>query len=136
MIRWKWPTTNAVSCKGMSRVGCARNGPLRPPETNSDTKPMANSIGVYRRMFPRHNVPSQLKVLIAEGTPMHMVRMENAKADHGLMPLMNMWCPHTMKPRKPMASIAYTIALYPKMGLREKVESSWEATPMPGRIAM
>jgi len=28
--------------------------------------------------------------------------------------------------------MAYTIALYPKIGLREKVESTCEATPIPG----
>ena len=31
----------------MSSTGCARNGPLRPPDTNSDTKPMAIQ---HRRM--------------------------------------------------------------------------------------
>ena len=61
--------------------------------------------------LPPHSVPSQLKVLMAEGTPMHMVRMEKANAEYGLIPLMNMWWPHTMKPRNPIASMAYTMAL-------------------------
>ena len=39
---------------------------------------------------------------MAEGTPMDMVRIEKANAEYGLMPLMNMWWPQTMKPRKPM----------------------------------
>ena len=55
--------------------------PLKPPVTNSDTKPIANSIGLWKRIRPFHSVPSQLKVLIAEGTPMHMVRIENAIAE-------------------------------------------------------
>ena len=29
-----------------------------------------------------------------------------AKAEYGLMPLMNMWWPHTMKPKKPMDNMA------------------------------
>ena len=41
-------------------------------------------------MRPFHIVPSQLKVLIADGTPMHMVRIEKANAEYGLMPLINM----------------------------------------------
>jgi hypothetical protein len=41
---------------------------------------MANSIGDEKRIFPRQRVPSQLNVLIADGTPMPMVMMENAKA--------------------------------------------------------
>src|SRR5690349_17772779 len=120
----------------MSSTGCARNGPLIPPTTNKETKPMANSIGDEKRILPRQSVPSQLNVLIAEGTPMPMVIIENAKALYGLIPLMNMWWPQTMKPRNPMDMMAYTIALYPKMGLREKTESNCEHSPMAGKIAM
>src|SRR4029077_13994160 len=111
MIKWKCPVTKAVSCNGISNVGCARNGPLMPPDTNKETNPMANNIGDAKRMRPPHNVPNQLKVLIAEGTPIAMVMIEKAKAEYGLMPLMNMWCPQTMKPRNPMPMMAYTMAL-------------------------
>src|SRR5579872_4023519 len=136
MIRWKCATTKYVSCSGMSIVGCARNGPLNPPETNNETKPIANSIGVWKRTLPFQIVPSQLNVLMAEGTPIAIVSTENANAEYGLMPLMNMWWPHTMNPNSPIASIAYTIALYPKIGLRENVDSNCDATPIPGRMAM
>src|SRR5208282_2270490 len=103
----------------MSSTGCARKGPLIPPETKRETKPMANSMGDGKRIRPRNSVPSQLKVLIAEGTPMAIVSTEKVKAEYGLMPLMNMWWPHTIKPKNPMDNIAYTMALYPKIGLRE-----------------
>jgi len=73
-----------------SSTGCARNGPLIPPETNNETNPMANNIGGVKRIFPPHNVPSQLNVLIADGTPIAMVITENANAVYGLIPLMNM----------------------------------------------
>ena len=45
-------------------------------------------------------------LLMAEGTPMHIVRTEKAIAEYGFMPLMNMWWPQTRKPRKPIASTA------------------------------
>ena len=64
----------------MSSTGCARKGPLIPPETKSETNPMANSMGEVKRIRPRMSVPSQLNVFMAEGTPMPMVMMENAKA--------------------------------------------------------
>ena len=51
-----------------------------PPATKSETKPMANSIGVVKRICAPQSVPSQLKVLIAEGTPMESVRIEKAIA--------------------------------------------------------
>src|SRR6267154_2807468 len=124
MIKWKCPVTKAVSCNGISSVGCARNGPLIPPDTNKETNPMANSIGDTNRIRPPHNVPNQLNVLIAEGTPIAIVIIEKAKAEYGLMPLMNMWWPQTMNPSRPIDSIAYTIALYPKIGFRENTETS------------
>src|SRR2546426_8456906 len=120
----------------MSSTGCARNGPLIPPVTNRDTNPIANSIGEVNRNFPRQRVPSQLKVLIADGTPMAMVMIENANAVYGLMPLINMWWPHTMNPRNPIDSMAYTMALYPKIGLRENTDSNCEHKPIAGKMAM
>ena len=57
-------------------------------------------------MCPLYIVPSQLNVLIAEGTPIHIVKIENANAEYGLMPLMNMWWPHTMNPKNPIESMA------------------------------
>src|SRR5260370_42672322 len=99
----------------MSSTGCARNGPLIPPVTNRETKPMANNMGEWNRMRPRNSVPSQLNVLIADGTPMPMVMMENANAVYALMPLMNMGSPHTMNPRTRIDSMPNTIALDPKI---------------------
>src|SRR3990172_101635 len=116
--------------------GCARKRPDSPPVTNSETNPSAKSIDVLNWIFPPHSVPSQLNVLMADGTPMAMVSSENANAEYGLNPLMNMWWPQTMKPRKPMDDMAATMALYPNTGLRANVERMCDATPMPGRMAI
>src|SRR5258708_40364296 len=72
---------------------------------------------------------------MAEGTPMAMVMIEKAKAEYGLMPLMNMWWPQTMKPSRPIDRMADTMALYPKMGLRENTETNSEHNPIARRIA-
>ena len=63
--------------------------PLRPPITKLETKPKANSIGLVKRILPPHRVPSQLKVLIAEGTAITMVESMKAVPSTGFMPLMN-----------------------------------------------
>ena len=47
-------------------------------------------MAVVKWILPPHRVPIQLNVLMAEGTPMTMVSTENAMAEYGLMPLMNM----------------------------------------------
>ena len=51
-------------------------------------------------------MPSQLKVLIADGTAMNIVLMAKVVPSVGFMPLWNMWWPQTMKPRKAMPAIA------------------------------
>jgi hypothetical protein len=51
-----------------------------PPATKSETKPIANSIGVVKRIRPPHSVPNQLKVFTADGTPIERVRIEKVIA--------------------------------------------------------
>src|SRR5246127_765205 len=41
-----------------------------------------------------------------------------------------------MKPKSPIDSMAYTMALYPKMGLRENTDTNCEHKPIAGKIAM
>src|SRR6266850_4341672 len=94
--------------------------PDSPPIRNIETKARAWSIAVVNRMDPPQSVPSQLKTLIADGTPMTIVEIMNDVPRAGLMPLWNMWWPHTIQPRKAMPIIESAIALYPKIGLREK----------------
>ena len=60
---------------------CPRIKPVIPPATNSDTNPIANSIAVVKRMRDPHNVPIQLNVFTAEGTPIESVNTENAIAE-------------------------------------------------------
>ncbi len=56
-------------------------------------------------MFPPHSVPSQLNVLMAEGTAMNIVEIMNVVPRIGFMPLRNMWWPQTMNPRQAMPGI-------------------------------
>ena len=63
-----------------------------------------------KRIRPPQSVPIQLKVFTADGTPIESVNTENAIAEYGLMPLINMWWPQTKNPSKPIANIANTIA--------------------------
>ena len=71
---------------------------------------MANSIGVRELDAPPHSVPSQLKVLMAEGTPMTIVVSMKLVPSVGFMPLWNMWWPHTIQARKAMPMIENAIA--------------------------
>src|SRR5438445_360298 len=85
--------------------------PLRPPMMNDDTKAMAWSIAEVKRIEPRQSVPSQLNVLMADGTAITMVEAMKALPSAGFMPLWNMWWPQTMKPSPAMPMIEKTIAL-------------------------
>src|SRR3990167_2444824 len=84
--------------------------PLRPPMTNMETKARPWSMGVVNRMDPPHRVPSQLNVLIADGTAMTMVETMKLVASAGFMPLWNMWWPHTIHERKAIAIMEYAMA--------------------------
>src|SRR4051812_42424582 len=112
----------------------AMNTPDSPPMTNIATKAMAFHMAVVKRMFPPHSVPSQLKVLIADGTEMKMVDTAKVVPSVGFMPLWNMWCAQTMNPRNAMPAIAYTIGRYPKIGLRAPTLRMSLTMPMAGRI--
>ena len=61
-----------------------------PPVTKRETNARAKRLAVENWTLPFQIVPSQLKVLIAEGTPMETVRIENTKAVYGFIPLINM----------------------------------------------
>src|SRR5438093_12696522 len=84
--------------------------PLRPPMTNMATKAKALSMGTVKRIFPPQSVPSQLNVLIADGTAMTIVDSVNAMPTAGFIPLTNMWCPYTIQERKQIASMEETMA--------------------------
>ena len=61
--------------------------PLKPPMTNIETNAIALSMGTSKRSEPRHMVPIQLKVLIAEGTAINMVESIKVVPTVGFMPL-------------------------------------------------
>ena len=67
--------------------------PDRPPMTNIETNASPFSIGTVNRICPPHRVPSQLNVLMAEGTAMIIVVIVNDTPRAGFMPDMNMWWP-------------------------------------------
>src|SRR5262245_7401273 len=99
------PTMKYVSWMKMSTGVDAMNTPDRPPMTNMDTNESAFSIGVVKRMLPPQSVPSQLKVLMADGTAMTMVEIMKVVPRIGFMPDWNMWWPHTIQPRPAMPNI-------------------------------
>src|SRR3990172_1784280 len=95
----------------MSTGVAAMKMPESPPMMNIDTNDSANSMGVVKRMFPPHTVPSQLKVLMALGSATSIVETMNVMPRAGFMPETNMWCLHTMNPSPAIPAIEYTIGL-------------------------
>src|SRR5215471_14768700 len=110
--------------------------PLSPPVTNSETNATAYNSAVVKRICPCQSVVSQLNVLIADGMAMIIVEIVKVAPRMGFIPLTNMWCPHTRKLKNPIEAIESTMAMYPKMGLRENVEMTSETMPIGPRIKM
>src|SRR5215468_4146653 len=105
-----WATMKYVSWMKTSTGVQAMKIPERPPITNIETNAIAFSIGVANLMLPPQSVPSQLNVLMADGTAMTIVEIMNVVPSSGFMPLWNMWWPQTIHPRPAMPMIEYAIA--------------------------
>src|SRR5207249_2512198 len=114
----------------------AWNTPLIPPITNIERKPITNSIGVRRRIFPPHIVASQLNTFTPDGTAIVTVAIMNGTRTEMSMPVVNMWWTQTVNPRRPIATVEYAIALYPKIGFRLITGITSEIIPIQGRIMM
>src|SRR4051794_10424036 len=101
-----WATMKYVSWICTSTAVDAMKMPDSPPMTNIATNAIAFHIAAVKRMLPPHKVPSQLKVLIADGTAMNIVLIAKVVPSVGFMPDWNMWWAQTMNPRKAMPAIA------------------------------
>src|SRR5438874_2662709 len=108
--------------------------PVMPPKVNVDKNPSTKYTGVVSRMLPPHNVATQLNILTPVGMPTSIVMIMNGSCTHGARPLVNMWCAQTANETSPIATDEYAIALYPKMGRRQKVGKISETMPNAGKI--
>jgi hypothetical protein len=101
---------------------------------NIDTKPIANSIGVFNLILPPYNVVIQLNTFTADGTAIIKVNTTKKLDIIGFTPDINMWCAQTINERKAIANMDKTIARYPKMGFRECTDKTSDTKPIAGRI--
>lgn len=90
----------------MSKPAFARATPVTPPTVNKKIKPKANSNGVVNTTWPPHIVASQLKTLIPVGTAIIIVAAVKYARTSTSIPTVYMWWAHTIKPRKPIESMA------------------------------
>ena len=97
---------------------------------------MQNIIGTLKMIFPPHSVPSQLKILIPVGTEITIVENTKKVFPSGPIPTVNIWCAHTLRLIKPIATVAATIAGYPKIALREKTGMISLTNPNAGSTRM
>ena len=83
--------------------------PVSPAIRNWNRNAIENSIGVLNWIRPPHIVPSQLKILIPVGTPTAIVVIAKKLLAYELMPIVNMWCAHTLMLTKAMQTVAATM---------------------------
>src|SRR5262245_33935994 len=103
-----------------------------PPNTNRNRNQKKYSIGVSNEMRPRRNVAVQVATLMAEKIATSIESTPKMPASNREMPATNMWCPQVKKPTKAMPSDEKAIARYDAGGLREKVHTTSEITPIAG----
>ena len=68
-------------------VTLPKNNPVSPPWINVNIKPIANSIGTLKWIFPCHNVRTQLYTFSAVGTAIINVVVAKKKPKYGFIPL-------------------------------------------------
>src|SRR5207247_9466370 len=90
----------------------------------------------FKTRFPPQQSASQLKILIPVGTEITIVEKTKKVFPAGPMPTVNIWCAHTLKLIKPIATDAATIAGYPKIALREKTGRISLTKPNAGNTRM
>jgi cellobiose-specific phosphotransferase system component IIC len=72
---------------------------------------------------PPNIVATQLKILIPVGTAIIIVALVKYARVSTSKPTVNMWCAQTIKPKKPIESIAYIIPRLPKTAFDENLET-------------
>ncbi len=95
----------------MSNAELPNQIPVKPPEMNKLTKPIANNIPGVKRILPLHKVVNQLNTLMAEGTAINSVSNTNMEPRNGFNPVTNMWCAQTRNARIEIANNDPIIAI-------------------------
>jgi hypothetical protein len=85
----------------MSATFKPSGSPVSPPMPNMGRNPSAKSIGVLKRIDPPHSDRTSAVRITTEGMEMIIVVVWKKAAIAVPMPVMNMWCAHTMKDMKP-----------------------------------
>jgi len=80
--------------------------PVTPPIVNRKINPRAKRSGVLKSRDPPHRVASQLNTLIPVGTAIIIVAAVKYARVSTSSPTVYMWWAQTIKPSKPMESIA------------------------------
>src|SRR5467141_1752467 len=124
MTRWKWPVTKSSLTAAAARSWRARKIPESPPERNSEMNPSAKSMAVLSWTRAFQSVPNQLIRRIVAGSPSEEANSEKTSGEKGFMPLENMCCPQTQKPKRPTPQSAGTTRRSFQTGLREKPEET------------
>lgn len=95
-----------MSCSTTSIEEFAKTIPVSPPKVNNTMKPRAHSIGVENLGVLPFIVDNHLNTLTPVGTAIIIVADVKYARVSTSMPTINIWCPHTINPRRAMDIIA------------------------------
>ena len=80
--------------------------PVSPPMVNRNKNPIIHNMGVSSRVVPAAIVAIQLNIFIPVGIAIIIVAAEKYARVSTSIPIVNMWCAHTINPRNPIDAIA------------------------------
>jgi hypothetical protein len=99
-------------------------------------KPAANRNGTLRTGRPCQIVASQAKTATALGIEITRLAALKKSAERSGIPVANMWCTQTPKPRMPVETVASATKVYPTSGRRQNVGIRSDMIPMAGSTTM
>lgn len=95
----------------MSKEELARTIPVNPPTVNKKMNPRAHNMAGVHLIFPPCSVANQLNTFTPVGIAIIIVADVKYARVSTSIPTVNMWCAHTINPKKPIDIIAHTIPI-------------------------
>lgn len=80
--------------------------PVNPPKVKRKTKPNTHNIEALKLIYEPWRVANHLKILIPVGTAIIIVAAVKYARVSISIPIVNIWCAHTINPKNPIPAIA------------------------------
>ena len=105
-------------------------------KTHDANAGVVHTIEVENQTRPYHIVAIHAKIWTADGMEIVMLAAPKKLIESCGRPVANIWCTHTPKPMKPVATVESATQVWPTIGRRLNTGKIIESIPVAGRNRM